>query len=98
MTRTTDDIQERPSFLPNNREVATPRLAELADDRELYGMISQNTALNSAFKLNDKRNTKKNYNHELVVKVDAVTAITKATHLGLPEAVMLTFVVEIFNV
>lgn len=97
MTRTTDDTQERPSFLPNNREVATPRLAELADDRELYGMISQNTALNSAFKLNDKRNTKKNYNHELVVKVDAVTAITKATHLGLPEAVMLTYVVEKFN-
>lgn len=97
MTKESNDTQERPSFLPNNREVATPRLAELADDRELYGMISQNTALNSAFKLNDKRNTKKNYNHELVVKVDAVTAITKAAHLGLPEQVMLTYAIEKFN-
>lgn len=97
MTRTTDDIQERPSFLPNNREVATPRLAELADDRELYGMISQNAALNSAFKLNDKRNTRRNYNRELVVKADAVTAITKAAHLGLPEQVMLTYAIDKFN-
>ena len=42
----------------NEKKAATTELAELADDSELYGMIFQNTALNSAFKLNDKRNFK----------------------------------------
>lgn len=72
-------------------------LAEPANINEIIGVTSQNAAMNSAFKLNDKRNTKKNYNRELVVKADAVTAITKATHLGLPEQVMLTYAIDKFN-
>lgn len=97
MKRDTKDAQKKLITNVNEKKAATTELAELADDSELYGMIFQNTALNSAFKLNDKRNTKRNYNRELVVKVDAVTAITKAAHLGLPEAVMLTYVTEKFN-
>ena len=97
MKRDTKDAQKKLITNVNEKKAATTELAELADDRELYGMISQNTALNSAFKLNDKRNTRRNYNRELVVKADAVTAITKAAHLGLPEQVMLTYAIDKFN-
>ena len=58
MKRDNKDAQKKLVTNADEKKAAT-ELAELADDSELYGMIFQNTALNSAFKLNDKRNTKR---------------------------------------
>ena len=62
-----------------------------------YGIISQNNALNGIFRLNSKKNTKDLPFNKKQVQADAVTAITQATNLGLPEAIMLDYINYRFN-
>lgn len=62
-----------------------------------YGTISQNNALNNIFRVNDRHNTKELPFNKKKIQTDAVTAITKATHLGLAEAQMLDYINYKFN-
>lgn len=83
----------KPSVSNNDQEdKAADQLVEKT--QELIGNTLQNPAINGMFRLNSKRNTKKNYNRELVVKFDAVTAVTTKTRLGLPEQVMLDYIID----
>lgn len=83
----------KPSVSNNDQEdKAADQL--VGKTQELIGNTLQNPAINGMFKLNSKRNTKKNYNRELVVKFDAVTAVTTKTRLGLPEQVMLDYIID----
>lgn len=66
-------------------------------NEEPYGTISQNSALNNIFRVNDKRNTKELPFNKKQIQTDAVTAITKKTHLGLAEAQMLDYINYRFN-
>lgn len=66
-------------------------------NEEPYGIISQNNALNNIFRVNDKRNTKELPFNKKQIQTDAVTAITKKTHLGLAEAQMLDYINYRFN-
>jgi hypothetical protein len=80
----------------NNSLFKTPQKIPLYNEKP-YGTISQNNALNNIFRVNDKHNTKELPFNKKRVQADAVTVITKATHLGLAEAQMLDYINYKFN-
>lgn len=80
----------------NNSLFKRPQSIPLYNEKP-YGTISQNNALNNIFRVNDKHSTKELPFNKKQIQTDAVTAITKATHLGLAEAQILDYINYKFN-
>lgn len=83
-----------PSVANENQKEATKTVESSINDA-IFGMTVQNQPINTLYRVNSKRNSKKKPMHKQEIQYGAIKAVTKAKSFGLPEAQMLDYLIYV---